>query len=215
MDFEFFVGESEMEVEVEIEGGEWGNVEVFWGDFAKGVIGGGSGDEVGFDLTESVADLDDGVEWEACGSGAEVKGDGVKNVAEDARESDQLNFPIGGKDQVIFVEVGEEIFFYGGGFVAWKGEMIAVAKLVNIATIVAKKRQVFGEDVEFIEIEGEEENLVTKLVFLWGEAVVHDAALVDCGIHDQRGSPVMALAHSRALVKPSSWKPYLNQAPAK
>lgn len=215
MDFEFFVGESEMEIEVEIEGGEWGNVEVFWGDLAKGVIGGGSGDEVGFDLAESVADLDDGVEWEACGIGAEVKGDGVKNVAEDAGESDQLNFSIGGEGEVMFVEVGEEIFFKGGGFVAWKGEMIAVAKLVNIATIVAKKREVFGEEIEFIEIEGEEENFVTKLVFFWGEAVVHDATLVDCGIHDQRGSPVMALAHWRALVKPSSWKPYLNQAPAK
>ena len=93
-------------------------------------------------------------------------------------------------------------------------EMVAIAEGIEIRAITAEERHTPGDFIDLVEIEREHENPVTKVVLLRRQPMVHDAALIEARVHDQIGSPVIARAHSRALVKPSSWKPYLNHAPA-
>ena len=92
--------------------------------------------------------------------------------------------------------------------------MIAVAEGVEVPTVEAEKWEALCECWHFFEIEREHEDAVVEMMLLRLKPVVHHGALVEAGVHDQMGSPVTSRAHSSALVKPSSWKPYLNQAPA-
>ena len=177
---------------------------MLWRDEAETVFAGGFAEEVGLHLTEGIAHLHDGAERRACGVGAEIEGDGIEDVAEHAGQGDEAYPSAAGETDAVLCQISGEVFLHRGALQAGEREVVAVAELVKIAAVAAQERDARGEGVDLVEVEREHEDAVAEAVLLRRDPVVHDAAFVEAGVHDQRGSLVMARAHSSALVKPSS-----------
>ena len=67
------------------------------------------------------------------------------------------------------------------GFV--RGQEIPLAKRVQVTAVEGEKPEFSVKGIEFVEIEGEEENAVEKAVAPRRESLVHDVALVEAGVH--------------------------------
>ena len=105
----------------------------------------------------------------------------------------------------------DRIFAQAGGY---EIEVIAIVKRIYVWSVMTEEGDALGHFVEFVKIQAHHEDAVSKLMLPGLDSLVVNAAVVEARVHDQMGSPRIARAHSSAEAKPSSWNPYLNQAPA-
>jgi hypothetical protein len=95
--------------------------------------------------------------------------------------------------------------------------VVAISEIVKIPPIMAEPEYLGVNGVQLIQIKAEHKDPVMEPMLLGHQPVVHDGALVQTRsqrfAYAHNGSAVIARAQCKALVSPSSWKPYLNQAP--
>ena len=187
MDVEVPAGDFEFEVEVQVEGAVGGDVEKLGGDETPGSRRGGGLEEIGFHLAEGVAHLNHGAERLVGGAVCkEIEGDGIENIAEDAGERDQANLDVPWIHRKIrgirlVADPRQDVFLDGGLFEARESQVVAVAESVEVPAVVGKAADPGGGGIDFVEIEGKEEDVIPEVVDLRGEPPVHDAAFVKAG----------------------------------
>ena len=133
--------------------------------------------EIRLQFAEGIPHLDNGAERSAGGVGAKVEGDGIKDIAEHARESDQHDASSGRKVDTLIRQPCAEILAETRRFQTGQREMVAVAEGIDVPAIATESAHV--ERIEFIEIEGKHEDSVTETVLLRLQPMMHHGAFVE------------------------------------
>jgi hypothetical protein len=175
-DPEILVGKVKPEVELEVEIGEGGDIEMLHEARAEGPVG-GQGNEVGLPLPEGVANLRHGNHRRAVGAVAEIDRDRVKDIAEHAWEGQEADAADGLRDSLI-EEVTQDASPDGGGAVT---DVVALQKAVKAGAVDLQEVQGAVDPRKLIEVDQEIEDPVEELMALRHEPPVKDGALVEAG----------------------------------
>ena len=129
------------------------------------------GKKIQLHLAERIADLRNGANRSALVIETIIDRDGVEGVSRYAGQRQQ-HYPAEGTklDALLFNKSEDAIFqrILAGGLV------IGIAEAIEVLSIVAEQEDIFGNEIQLIQIQVEHEDIMLEMVNLGGEPVVHD-----------------------------------------
>ena len=172
MDGPGFGGLSEAEVKGVVGIGEGGDVKVFCDGMVESAFGAGFTEREEFHFAIGVGDFSDGGNGFSCITIDVVERNWVEGVAEDARESDELDDRIGRDLCAFFRKPCGEVF--ADGFFGVGVDVIAIVDGEEVEAILGEE----GDVGKSIEVDGEHEDSILEGVFFGGDTGVGDVAFV-------------------------------------